>query len=257
MFFIQSLCQFLLPRCRQVKTAQEVLLERVDGRPFGISVGAHPAMEGLVVLDVESFYALRPQTSRILPLAVSPGDMILDVNGITTADRMLEELDRAERVLMLVSDEPTEFQLQIFSTLKRKHQRSKAVDGILQTVQKCSTGDTCSICHENYETMEVAKVQLPCGHCFHKPCVKRWLSGTLRCPLCNANLRLFGGWSTAVQLFSSGVVHRSLLLLPRSLFQSFVKHDRAGRKSIWTGTCSIRVLFRRLFQVLINIHYWS
>ena len=241
MFFIQSLCQLLLPRCRQVKTAQEVLLERVDGRPFGISVGAHPAMEGLVVLDVESFYALRPQTSRILPLAVSPGDMILDVNGIPNADRMLEELDRAQRVLMLVSDEPTDLQLQIFSTLKRKHQRSKAVDGILQTVQKCSaTGDTCSICHENYETGEVAKVQLPCGHCFHKPCVKRWLSGTLRCPLCNANLHLFGGWS-----------------MPRSLFPSFVKHDRAGRKSIWTGTCGSRVLFRRLFQVLINIDCWS
>ena len=189
MGFLESLCQLLLPRTRQVNTAQQVWLERVDGRPFGISVGAHPAMEGLVVLDVEAVHAVLPQISVVQPVTISPGHMILDVNGITTADRMLEEFDRAQRVLMLVSDRPTKFQLQIFSALKRKHQRSRAVDGVLQTAMKCSaTGDLCSICHENYETSDgvVARVQLPCGHCFHKPCVKRWLSVTLRCPLCNA-----------------------------------------------------------------------
>ena len=43
--------------------------------------------------------------------------------------------------------------------------------------------DDCSICLEKRKAGEAVWV-LPCGHCFHAACCRRWLSGACTCPLC-------------------------------------------------------------------------
>lgn len=41
--------------------------------------------------------------------------------------------------------------------------------------------DTCSICLENFEQIEIYKLR--CGHLFHKNCLNEWMSHKTTCPL--------------------------------------------------------------------------
>ena len=51
--------------------------------------------------------------------------------------------------------------------------------------EKGGVGDmnTCNICLCDYETDEMVKT-LPCGHCYHSPCIDRWLRNVANCPVC-------------------------------------------------------------------------
>ena len=45
------------------------------------------------------------------------------------------------------------------------------------------TGELCSICMEQFKVEDLLK-KLTCGHCFHSPCVDRWLTySSCACPL--------------------------------------------------------------------------
>eukprot|EP00438_Fugacium_kawagutii_P028582 Skav221633 [mRNA] locus=scaffold2627:268128:268379:+ [translate_table: standard] len=63
----------------------------------------------------------------------------------------------------------------------------ETVNGILQPASPADIepDEACSICHDDMcHSSNVT--QLPCGHHFHRACVKKWLvSGQPRCPLCN------------------------------------------------------------------------
>lgn len=54
-----------------------------------------------------------------------------------------------------------------------------------------STGDSCSICLDSYESGSVLR-RLGCGHKFHLECVDKWALSALdysrepACPACNA-----------------------------------------------------------------------
>ena len=45
--------------------------------------------------------------------------------------------------------------------------------------------DVCSICLEPRKAGDLCWV-LKCGHCFHEPCARRWLTGQATCPMCKA-----------------------------------------------------------------------
>ena len=46
----------------------------------------------------------------------------------------------------------------------------------------------CSICFEGYRKRQVINV-LPCGHKFHRNCVKTWFQKSVRCPLCRLDIK--------------------------------------------------------------------
>jgi hypothetical protein len=47
--------------------------------------------------------------------------------------------------------------------------------------------DTCNICLCDYEANETVKT-LPCGHCYHAPCIDRWLRSVSNCPVCKQDV---------------------------------------------------------------------
>eukprot|EP00438_Fugacium_kawagutii_P017005 Skav232635 [mRNA] locus=scaffold12:204708:204923:+ [translate_table: standard] len=58
----------------------------------------------------------------------------------------------------------------------------------MQKVPARTEAELCSICFEDQDDSEEIS-RLPCGHEFHKKCVKKWLvSCRMRCPLCNHDL---------------------------------------------------------------------
>jgi hypothetical protein len=46
------------------------------------------------------------------------------------------------------------------------------------------SGD-CAICKDSLETCAAL---LPCGHCFHSPCLEGWFLTHSTCPLCRLNI---------------------------------------------------------------------
>ena len=75
----------------------------------------------------------------------------------------------------------------VFECSREMHQKSQRAEGLLEKVAStsCTSEDACSICYEDQDGKEEV-ASLPCGHHFHKKCVKKWLvSGHFRCPLCN------------------------------------------------------------------------
>jgi len=56
---------------------------------------------------------------------------------------------------------------------------------VQQFKQGCMPAENalCSICLNDYEEGDELR-RLPCTHLFHSPCIDRWLSNHLTCPLC-------------------------------------------------------------------------
>jgi hypothetical protein len=73
-----------------------------------------------------------------------------------------------------------------FVRVKRvKDSREDLVNRINKTVFQADESSTCSICLD-----EGQKIQLDCGHLYHKECINRWLLESSSCPECRANLLL-------------------------------------------------------------------
>eukprot|EP00438_Fugacium_kawagutii_P018710 Skav214174 [mRNA] locus=scaffold945:306681:307049:- [translate_table: standard] len=113
---------------------------------------------------------------------------------------MMEELHTATSVNMLVSSELSAEQRKTLRLGLRRHRQEEVesgICGILKPLCPCDIGDEepCSICHDNMKESNVDGVaQLPCGHYFHRRCVRKWLvSGKPRCPLCNQDYKLGNG----------------------------------------------------------------
>ncbi|RNF03022.1 E3 ubiquitin-protein ligase synoviolin [Trypanosoma rangeli] len=45
----------------------------------------------------------------------------------------------------------------------------------------------CAICQDDMRSEQNCK-QLPCGHCYHEHCLRRWFEGMSTCPYCRADL---------------------------------------------------------------------
>jgi len=54
-----------------------------------------------------------------------------------------------------------------------------------------SSGDVCAVCCLDFEPGDAVRRLRPCGHCFHKECIDRWLlESSTRCPVDNLELLL-------------------------------------------------------------------
>lgn len=74
-------------------------------------------------------------------------------------------------------------QLALFRVSRNTYRRQILVEQNL-SMSDAHCGEVCSICQDEMDIADTAS--LPCGHCFHRVCVKEWLiSRSLRCPLCN------------------------------------------------------------------------
>ena len=144
--------------------------------------------KGLVIVAIKcSSAAARWNESGNAHLEL--GHAILEVNGLSHRNAMLREFRRNRRVEMLVDPEPNPHQIAIFQEALRRQQKTKAIDVLLQEVTAPVVVETCAICHDDMDGKERHEVRLPCSHRFHQKCVKEWfLSGCLRCPLCNHDL---------------------------------------------------------------------
>lgn len=103
----------------------------------------------------------------------------------------------AKSVDLLVKNGLTPQQQVVFECSREMHQKSQRAEGLLEKVAStsCTSEDACSICYEDQDGKEEV-ASLPCGHHFHKKCVKKWLvSGHFRCPLCNDDFETtLDGW---------------------------------------------------------------
>lgn len=48
-------------------------------------------------------------------------------------------------------------------------------------------GEGCAVCLEPLQPGELVR-RLPCGHCFHQPCVDPWLLEQRSCPMCKMDI---------------------------------------------------------------------
>ena len=56
-------------------------------------------------------------------------------------------------------------------------------------IEKSFSQDLCVICREELKNGDTL-YRAPCGHKFHKKCLKRWLQEDNRCPMCNDRIEL-------------------------------------------------------------------
>lgn len=163
-----------------------------EGSNFGLVVGGHQAVQGLILVDVKSCHPV-VQWNRAQPQRqIRPGQAILEVNGTTETMAMLQEFKDASRVEVLIAQQLTPEQQMIFETSTLKHRRALFAKGILRPAMAVAgESEDCSICYEAMELKDCFDelAETACGHRFHRKCVQEWLvSGRFSCPLCNREL---------------------------------------------------------------------
>jgi len=105
-----------------------------------------------------------------------------DVKKTGTSSHLLNIVDLQHRD---ITPEDYELLLHLDENVAPKTVSKDVLDG-LETLSSESlglTGESCSICMEQFKAEELLK-KLLCGHCFHSPCVDRWLTfSSCACPL--------------------------------------------------------------------------
>ena len=105
-----------------------------------------------------------------------------DVKKTGTGSHLLNIVDLQHRD---ITPEDYELLLCLDEDVAPKTVSKDVLDG-LETLSSESlglTGESCSICMEQFKAEELLK-KLLCGHCFHSPCVDRWLTfSSCACPL--------------------------------------------------------------------------
>ncbi|CAL1129988.1 unnamed protein product [Cladocopium goreaui] len=174
------------------KTYRVVLDRQADGSPLGLIIAQHPRVDGLVISAVMESEAIREWNEAHPDKPVQRGLALLEINEVSDSQGMVHECCNAPSLNMLVSQQLTPEQTLAFRKGLRKHLLSQAVDQIIEIPESC--GGLCAICHEDMATDEAlptSVAKIPCGHCFHRSCVTKWLvSGSQRCPLCNRAVHL-------------------------------------------------------------------
>eukprot|EP00438_Fugacium_kawagutii_P034583 Skav208723 [mRNA] locus=scaffold615:104924:105487:+ [translate_table: standard] len=181
--------RFLLGLTRsQTSTAQQSSSFRVvlecssETEQFGVTLGGHESVQGLLVVDVSQTGAVRKWNDKHPQHPIEVGQAVLEVNGISEPrSAMFQAFRDTKTVNLVLSRELGPRQQEVLrSSLELQHRRAVVKD-MLQEVhgEPC----LCAICLEEGREDEA---QLPCGHRFHKACVEKWLTfHHLRCPLCN------------------------------------------------------------------------
>jgi len=171
------------------------VLEGSANEQFGLILGAHSSMEGLVIVNLEASTTVEKWNLENPESEIRAAHAVLEVNGLTDQRSMLQEFAKTTTISLLIKTELSPEQQLVYDSSMKLYQQTAAVDDLLEPVvlPEESEGsvalEPCAICHEDLDARSIAEVRLPCGHHFHQRCVKRWfLSGHLRCPLCNLDL---------------------------------------------------------------------
>ena len=97
------------------------------------------------------------------------------------ASRSLQQWSRSFEILVKLDLSPK--QLALFRASRNTYRRQILLEQN-HSMSDAHCDEVCSICQDEMDIADTAL--LPCGHCFHRVCVKEWLiSRSLRCPLCN------------------------------------------------------------------------
>lgn len=114
-------------------------------------------------------------------------DLAKEVNGLTEQADMLEQFSRPRALNILVSATPSAEHQAVLQCSLRRHQKLAELE--LCLVEATPTGEMCAICHDDMLGRSACS-RLPCGHDFHRCCIKKWLiKGKPQCPLCNGSLK--------------------------------------------------------------------
>ena len=162
-----------------------------DNERFCIVLGGHPQVGGLVIIDIAGSKAVDRWNDENPGQKIEIGYAVMEVNGITKSQEMLQEFREAKVASILVQAELCPKQLAMLrTTIKIQRRKLLLQENLEDATFLTNCGETCPICHDEMDgkpddvSPDVSR--LPCGHCFHKACVTKWLVyGCLRCPLCN------------------------------------------------------------------------
>jgi len=169
-------------------STHRVRLQRPDESDgFGLLLGGHHDIDGLIIVEVnDDSPAGTWNENSAFHLEV--GQVVLEVNGVSMSQGMLEQFRKCNLLDMLISNNLSADHRDLLKSSFKMLSRTRLVDKLLETTNgESQLGEACSICHEEM-LANGSEAKLPCGHCFHKSCVQRWLvAGHLRCPLCNSD----------------------------------------------------------------------
>ncbi|CAK9055360.1 unnamed protein product [Durusdinium trenchii] len=179
------------------------LLKEETWRGWGIVVSSDEAIQELVIVAIQQSSTVKNWNLEHPECPIEVGQAILEVNGKTQRNEMLQELwdekdgkDGKEGKVsleMLLDVQLTPRQRSFF---KGAIQRYDAVGDFLESAHlshDLCVAEPCPICHDPVHGSSDV-VRLPCGHHFHKHCAFKWFVSQrkFRCPTCN---NLLGGWS--------------------------------------------------------------
>ena len=160
-------------------TAPMVIILRSTAIAAGVALVLVPIFCGMLCLCIRRrSYRVERQQTGILPVTPAPADATTRPplrlpsaqHPISPAERAAADALERERVVALKS-------LPTFRWSR--------------TVKESDIQDECVLCIEAYRTNATLR-RLPCGHCFHKDCIDKWLIHSMvhmtrACPLCKAD----------------------------------------------------------------------
>eukprot|EP00438_Fugacium_kawagutii_P020552 Skav202316 [mRNA] locus=scaffold60:218261:218854:+ [translate_table: standard] len=192
MFFFGAFLRRLTGNpCREPHTAESsefrAVLQRTEEEHFGVTMGGHPSVQGLLVVDIDVLgtTAVRKWNDKNPQHPIEVGLAVLEVNGISEPRSSMFQVFRdTKKVELVLSRQLDPQQQEVLRSSVELHHRMAIVEDMLQDVHGEGEPCSCAICLEEKREEEA---QLPCGHQFHKACVTKWLVYQhLRCPLCNS-----------------------------------------------------------------------
>ena len=178
-----------LPGCERNSRCFRVSLQRENAtKSWGIQVALQPgSSEGLVISSVHPTADAVKQWNLEHPQQlVEPGTAICEINGQAGALQMVLQMRCATSLEILISRDLTISQQAALHAAV-----GYGVEDVTREVQELPS-EMCAICLDEMGSGCSGRcVELNrCAHRFHKKCIQKWLlSGGLRCPLCNQNLK--------------------------------------------------------------------
>jgi hypothetical protein len=183
-------------------TLMTVTMIRNQGELFGVDMGNMIGKKnGLVIVNIWQDGIVRKWNQGNPDCSFKAGHIIRQVNGLRDFWEMAEELQRSNRLELVVQrNPPRDGWQQEVERLNRSFNAQEPASSLClhfgsgedMTVTKLSglrageCGATeCCICLREMEEGD-SVVQLPCGHTFHPLCAGRWLTQSTHrsCPLC-------------------------------------------------------------------------
>eukprot|EP00438_Fugacium_kawagutii_P018836 Skav210764 [mRNA] locus=scaffold3955:45994:46593:+ [translate_table: standard] len=167
------------------ESSYRVVLECPEAEAFGVTMGGHDSVQGLLLVEVLETTAVKKWNDKNPQHPIEVGLAVLEVNGISEPRSAMFQVFRdTKTVELLLSRELCPKQQEVLRSSLELHRRRAVVDHMLEDVHGVEEPCSCAICLEKGGEEEA---QLPCGHRFHKACIRKWLVFEhLRCPMCNS-----------------------------------------------------------------------